>query len=458
MKRLKINLLIIFLIFQSSLWAQEQDVLSLHESRKLALEYNQKIKIANELILENESNINLAFAQFFPLISIGGSYNFYHDIDDMKFDGYFLETANNLEEAEQEIFTGTSNVYFPGIEMKLGNVDYYSGNISFFQPLYHGGKIHKSLKIANLGKEISVFNNHLQESEVLLETDQAYWNLVSVKEKVKLASKYVKMLTALVADLQNAFDLELTTRNELLKAIVQLNQAKLDLFKTKNKEVLSKMSLCQVIGKKLNSNIVVTDTTIVVNNRLVERDFLDKALNQRPELLMLEKDIEISRQEEKIIKADYLPKIDVTGSYNYMSKITDIMHSKKIFMLQGTASLPVFHWKERKHKVAITKYRLRQKELELDRNKDLISLEVQQTCFNLQEAYQQITLANNSMEQAKENVNLTKNSFYEGLANTTELLDAQTFWQQVYSELINSKINYKLKEVEYKKAIGELSR
>lgn len=453
---MKKNILIFLLILQSGFPVIGQEVLSLDESRKLALEYNHRIKIANELISENESNVNFAFAQFFPHISIGGNYNFYHDIDDMKFDGYFLKTANSLKEAEKGIFTGTSDVYFPGMDIKLGDIDYYSGNINFSQPLFHGGKIQTSYKISKLGKDISVFNNHLQKSDVLQETDQAYWHLVSLKEKVKLVSRYVEMLSALVTDLQNTFDLELTTKNELLKAKVQLNQSKLDLFRTKNQEKLSKMSLCQLIGKKLNSNIVLTDTSIVVNNELIENNYLDKALTQRPELLMLEKNVEISRQEKNITKADYLPQIDVTGSYSYISEMIDMIDSQKILMLQGTISMPVFHWRERKHKVSMAKFRLRQKELELDRKKDLVSLEVQQAYFNLQEAYQQIELAKTSMSQANENVNLTKNSFYEGLTNTTELLDAQTFWQQAHSELIDAKINYKLREVSFKKSIGDL--
>ena len=62
------------------------------------------------------------------------------------------------------------------------------------------------------------------------------------------------------------------------------------------------------------------------------------------------------------------------------------------------------------------------------------------------------------MNQANENVELTQNSFYEGLANTTELLDAQAFWQNAHSELIDSKINYKLKEVSFQKSIGELAK
>ncbi|MDM8160504.1 TolC family protein [Labilibaculum sp. K2S] len=436
-------------------FAQEQ--LSLSESRTLALEYNQKIKIADEMIAEKESDVRYVFTQFLPNLKASGSYNYYHDIDDINLPGSFLPTANSLSEAQQGIYSGTSDVYFPGFNLELGDIDYFSSNLTLTQPIYMGGKIRSSYQMTKMGREISIYNRKLQSSDVLLETDQAYWNLVSINEKGKLAEKYVKMLSALVQDLQNAFDLEITTKNELLKAQVQLNQAKLDLFRVQNLMVLSKMSLCQVIGRDLMGDIIATDTTITITQNAIDADYMQKALNQRPELLMLGKQVEISQEQIKNTQADYLPQLGVGASYSYISRIESLIGSSKILAVQANLSVPVFHWQERKHKVASVRFRSKQKELEMDRTRDLISLEVQQSYFKLQEAYQQIELAKVSMDQANENVELTQNSFYEGLANTTELLDAQAFWQRAHGELIDSKINYKLKEIRFLKSIGELA-
>ncbi|RUT77961.1 TolC family protein [Ancylomarina longa] len=433
-----------------------QEILSLKESRKLALEYNQKIKIAEEMIIESKSNVSFAFTQFLPNLKAEGTYNYFHNISDINIPGFFLGTANSVEEARKGIYTGVSDVYFPGFNIALGNVDYYSANLNLSQPIYMGGKIHSIYNITKLGREISIFNRSLQKSDVLLETDQAYWNLVSVKEKVYLAAKYVEMLSALVQDLQNAFDLELTTKNELLKVQVQLNQAKLNLFRSRNAQKLSKMALCQVIGTNLNNNVTASDTIVTIQKSEIKQDYLGKALAQRPELKMLEKQMEINKQKEIESRSDYLPHLGVGASYSYTSDIANLTGNMNLFAVQANLSMPVFHWKERKHSVAAAKSRTRQKALELDRTKDLISLEVQQSYFNLQEAFEQIELARVSLKQASENVKLTKNSFYEGLANTTELLDAQAFWQRAYSELIDSKINYKLKEVGFLKSIGEL--
>lgn len=446
------------LIFLSLILIQAmgQEKLSLKESRKLALEYNQKIKIADQLISENQSNVKFAFTHFLPNLSAAGSYNYYHDIDDISLPGGFLKTASSLAEAQQGNFTGTSDVYMPGFNLEMGNIDYHSANLQLSQPIYMGGKVRSAYSMSKLGSEISIYNKKLQTSDVILETDQAYWNLVSVKEKVSLAKKYVIMLSILVQDLKNAYDLEITTKNELLKAQVQLNQARLDLFRTENGYVLSQMSLCQVIGKDLKSDVIATDTNIQVNKNVVRADYMQKALQNRPELLMQSKQVEISREQVKYAQADYLPQVGVGASYSHMSKINKMIGSSNMLIVQANVAIPIFHWQERKHKMATARFKSKQIELEMDRTEDLISLEVQQNYFRLQEAFQQIELAKISMDQANENVELTKNSFYEGLANTRELLDAQAFWQKAHSELIDSKINYKLSEIEFKKSIGDI--
>ncbi|RUT78974.1 TolC family protein [Ancylomarina longa] len=452
----KISTLILLSLIVLQVLGQEK--LSLKESRKLALEYNQKIKIADYMIAENQSNVKFAFTHFLPNLSAGGSYNYFHDINDINLNGGFLKTASSLAEADIGNFTGDSDVYFPGLNLKMGNIDYYSANVQLAQPIYMGGKIRSAYQMSKLGFEISTYNRKLQSSDVLLETDQAYWNLVSLKEKVSLANKYVEMLSTLVQDLKNAYDLEITTKNELLKAQVQLNQARLDLFRTENGYVLSQMALCQVIGKDLRSEVVATDTSINIGKNQIQTDYLLRAMQNRPELLMQAKQVELSREQVKYARADYLPQMGVGASYSYTSKINSMIGSTKMLAVQANVSVPIFHWQERKHKLAAVRFKSKQIELEMDRTQDLISLEVQQSYFNRQEAFQQIELAKISMDQAKENVELTKNSFYEGLANTRELLDAQAFWQKAHSELIDSKINYKLSEIRFLKSIGELEK
>ncbi len=454
MKTLRIHALLLILLLAFS--ASGQENLSLKESRKLALEYNHAIKIANSLILENKANEKFAFTHFLPNLKGEGSYVRLFDIDDITMAGTFLPTANSMEDALMGKFSGISNVYFPGMKIEMGDLDFYTANINLLQPIYAGGKIRRGYKMAKIGSEMAVLNLKLKKSDIILETDKAYWNLVSVREKVKMADIYVKMLQSVVRDLQNAFDLELVTKNDLLKAKVQLNKAKLGQFKAKNGYVLSRMALCQVIGKPLDTEIIPTDTILAVQVHAASADFKSKALQQRAELQLLSKQVDLSKQQEKFIMGNYMPQLGVGASYGYTSKVKELMKENTGFRLQAKVTMPIFHWNERKHKRSIARAKTAQKELALQQAKDLIGLQVQQAYFRLQEANEQIRLADVTMQQAEENVTIARNSFTEGLISTSELLDAQALWQQAFSDLIDAKINYKLQEVEFKKAIGEL--
>jgi outer membrane protein TolC len=433
-----------------------QETLTLEQSREMALKYNHLIKMAQEGVQESQSIKKAAFTNFLPKLEGSAEYNHMFDVDDINFPGFFLPTAEDEIQGRLGNYNGTSNVYFPGMNVKLGDIKYHTLSLSVMQPLYMGGKIRSGYRMARLGEAISNDNTILQKSEVLLETDQAYWNLVSVKEKVLLAAQYKEMLKALVEDLENAFQLELTTRNEVLKAKVQLNQAELSLLKAENGNQLAMMALCQVIGKDLNEQVKVADSVVVVENNYQLGNHLHKALAQRPELMMLEKQVRLNGEDENMTNADFMPQLAVGAGYNYTGEINDMVDDQGLLAVQASLRIPVFHWKERKHQVAAAKARRRKSELQLERSRDLISLEVKQSYYKLQEAHKQIEMAQIAMNQAQENVRLTQDSFYEGLATTTELLDAQAFWQQAYSELIDAKINFKTSETSFLKSIGEL--
>ncbi len=455
MKTLKIYLLLPLLL--TAVYGNAQESLSLNESRKLALEYNQKIKIASRLILENKAGEKSAFTHFLPNLKGEGNYSRFFNIDDITMEGTFLPTAGSMEDARMGNFSGISNVYFPGINIALGDIDFYTASLTLIQPIYAGGKIRRGYKMAKIGSEMARLNLKLKKSDVILETDKAYWNLVSVREKVKMADIYVKMLKSVVRDLQNAFDLELVTKNDLLKAKVQLNKAELAKFKAENGFVLSRMALCQIIGRPINTEIIPSDTVVEVQQKAAASDFKAKALQQRPELQLLSREVELKKQQEKFTNAGYMPQIGAGVSYGYTSKVKELIGSNTNFSVQAKITVPIFHWNERRHKLTAAREQTAQKELELQQARDLISLQVQQVYFRLQEAGEQIRLADVTMKQAEENVAIARNSFTEGLISTSELLDAQALWQQAFSDLIDAKINYKLQEAAFQKAIGGLA-
>ena len=126
----------------------------------------------------------------------------------------------------------------------------------------------------------------------------------------------------------------------------------------------------------------------------------------------------------------------------------------------GTAMLavqiPILHWGEGFKKVKKAKLELNNAQLELDKNKKLLNLQVQQAIRNVQDSYMMIETATLALKQAEENLRVMRNRYDQSMAPLTDLLDAQSQWQQSYSNYIEAQSQYKIYETEYLRATGNL--
>ena len=120
-------------------------------------------------------------------------------------------------------------------------------------------------------------------------------------------------------------------------------------------------------------------------------------------------------------------------------------------------NIPIWHWNDRKHSVNVVKHKTKALEIQFDETRELISLEVQQSVFKYKESIKMVEMTKISLDQAQENLELTKDSFSEGVSKTTDLLEAQTMWQNAYSDFIEAKTEQKLCETELLKASGQLN-
>ena len=133
------------------------------------------------------------------------------------------------------------------------------GVVSLQQPVFVGGKIVASNKIAKLAIELSKSQYDQKYQEVLVDVDQSYWQIVSIANKLRLAEEYADLLHKLEKDVQVSIDAGLMTEADLLQIRVQVNEADMTRTKARNGLALSKMLLCKQIGQNLNSDIVLQD-------------------------------------------------------------------------------------------------------------------------------------------------------------------------------------------------------
>ena len=496
--------LLLVLLFRPGIYAQKK--LSLEDCQRLAIERNEKLKIAQEQNGAATALRKAAFTQYLPNFSANGSYIrtnkplslFGEDkfLPIIPFNAIDAQTGGINQQAFSDpaiaptflvfdaqgapVFDQSGNpvfkqyVYLPEEEGKLGSKNIFVGQIGFVQPIFTGFKIREINRIAAYAERVAEQNQVYETSELLHKVEASFWQLISLEERQKLAQTYLSLLDNLSNDIQNLYDEGFVTKNDLLKVGVKKNDAQLTLFKVDQGIKLSKMALNQLIGLELDDQIELlpaeADSLIVCN----QQQLYSSARENRPELLMLEQQINIAHSASNIMKSRYMP--DLAASVNYVvSNPNPYQGFEEEFGGDFNAGIvlhvPLFHWGEKNHTLRAARHEERVAELELKEASEMIRLEVAQAFFAWQESLERLKLTKNSLAQAEENLRVNEDNYAEGLINTSDLLEAQTLWQQAASELISARNEQwicvsRLKKVDgslglsfsHEKAIGDLTK
>ncbi|EJW99785.1 outer membrane efflux protein [gut metagenome] len=346
--------------------------------------------------------------------------------------------------------------YFPGFNLKY-KIDWmYTGGVQVEQPIYLGGKIRAAYKMAKLGKEIAQLNETLTATEVILRTEQAYAQVVKAKEMQKVATTYHALLKELQKTVENAHKHGLKPQNDVLKVMVRLNESELSLRKAENALRLASMNLCHLIGKPLHTPIRVSDNLPIVQSQSTASA---ADITNRPEYAILNQQTAIAKQKVRLERSELLPKIGVRASYDYIHGL-DLNDSP--FFDQGgftallNVSVPLFHFGQRIHKVKAAKAQWEQTKLEQENLNEQMMLELTQAANNLEEARLESELAERSLQQAEENMRVSRKQYDVGLETLTDHMETQTLWQQAYETKVHTHFQYYLAHIAYLKATGQL--
>lgn len=484
--------IIIFLVIltQSFVAGQEKYGYSLEDCKRLAKEHNQKIKIAEEQKGTAEELRKATFTEFLPNFSINGTYaRLTKDYQLLKKDmflpvvpytaidattGGLSRTALSnpaiaastfiINPLTGQILTDASGnpvfknySYLPASATKLNFKNVYAGNAGFTQPVFMGGKIIQMNRIARLNEQMSKDNTILAEDEVGYDVEEAYWRVISLNEKVRLADRYRTMLKQLVGDLENYRKEGIITDNDLLKAKVKLSEIELMHLKASNGCELSKMALCQVTGIEYNISVIFSDT-LSFNIGTTETDSLPVFnLSDRPEIRMLNKGVDIADAGVSLMKSRYLPNIALSAGNLVMNPnpyrgFADEFGSD--WTVGVVFNFPIFHFGEKVRTLKAAQHERNVAQLKLEETGELITLQVRQSEFRYKESAKKTELSALSLDQARESLKMASDNFAEGRLRTTDILEAQAEWEKAVSELIDARTEQLLSFSNLKKVKG----
>ena len=377
--------------------------------------------------------------------------------------GLKLEDLQNLGHAEMEKFSGQLN----GIGQSLVDAletdtrHLFAGSIMVVQPVFLGGSIIALNKMADINEEMQDNSAEARRQTTLYNTDKVYWQVVSLKHKQRLAQSYLDLVQKLSSDVNKMIEEGVATRSDGLSVAVKVNEAEMTLQKVNDGLVLSRMLLCQTIGLPINETVILADEdneNIAVVELTPELD-VATAVENRPELKMLEGGVKLSKQVTKILKAGNLPMVGLTGGYAVTnpSLFNGFQRKFQGFWNVGVlVRVPIWNWGDVMYKVRASKGATTIANLELQEAREKIELQVNQNTFRVNEANKKLTMAQSNIARADENLRTANLGFQEGVISPTTVMEAQTAWLQAQSQKIDAEIDVRLSQVDLQKSLGIL--
>lgn len=447
MKKIKIFFVLIAVLCVNQIYAQR--VLTLEESKQLALLNNAKSKNSKLEVEASKQIRKSAFTNFFPNISAGGlMFEAQEGLMEMETHGGNLPIYDgnpaNLKTATQYAYMPASTMSL----MKKGTV----GFVNIVQPVFAGGRIWNGNKLASLGEDASEFKDKLTKDEISLKTEEQYWQLVSLEEKQKTINKYEELLKRLLIQVEDAFNSGLVMKNDVLKVKLKLNEVLLNKSKLENGRKLAAMAFCQHIGIEYDSTIVLHDELSIKD--IPQNYFIDnsEALKKRTEYSLLELSVEAEKLQTKMKLGEYLPQAGIGLSGMYMK--FDESKERTLGLVFGTVYVPISGWWGGSHELEERSIKEEIAENNFKNNSELLLLQIEKTWQDFTDSYKQYLLSEESKTQAEENYKVNDDSYKNGLINISDLLEAQALLQQTRDQLTDAKANCVVKKITYLQVTG----
>ena len=326
--------------------------------------------------------------------------------------------------------------------MKNGTV----AAVTALQPVFAGGQIVNGNRLARVGEDVSRLRLLLAENSTEETAGKYFWQLASLLEKEKTVAAVEELLKEFEKDVKAAVDAGVAMQNDLLQVQLRENETASQKLKVANGIRLVKMLLAQFCGLPDEDFSISYDSSENVRpaspagepEALVAGTIEYKLLGKKVEAARLNHHIEVGR---------HLPTLAVGAGYTYNDLLDKGRHSGMLF---ATLSVPITDWWGGSHAIKRRKIALRQAEDELKDNSALLRIRIQNAWNNVEEAYEQLQLSVRSMEQAEENLRLSREYYKAGTTRMTDLLEAQMLYQKAMDGRTDAFAEYRVKLLEYR--------
>lgn len=475
----------ISLLFAGHARAQEPVTLSLDSCRALAMSNNKELRMADSKRQAAYYERKAAFTKYLPRVSATGAYM--HTSKEISLLSYEqkdklgnlgsniaaqlpaqpggmadgLEGVTGIIKGMAGMLNGVGNSLVDALHTDTRNMG--TVGVMLTQPVYMGGKIAAYNRITRYAEQVAAKQHDLTMQEVIVEVDEAYWQIVALQSKKRLAESYLQLVQKLDNDVQLMIGEGFATKADGLSVKVKVNEAKVSLIQVDNGLALSRMLLCQLCGLDTGTPVTLADENEgkeLADPVPVTAD-IQSAMSLRLELNMLSLSADIHKEKVRLARAEFMPTVALTGGY--LASNPSVFNSfernmKGMWSVGVMVNIPLVTFGERVYKVKAARAEAATAMLKLDETREKVELQVSQNRQKVQEAAERLQTARRSCEEADENLRYATLGLREGVIPVSNVLEAQTAWLKSHSEHVTSIIDLKLANLYLLKSAGMIGK
>ena len=430
--------------------AAAQQTYTLDQLKQLAVENNYNLRSARNAIQQSKEQKSEAFTKYFPTVSAVGA--------GITMNKYLLEADLSLPDGlASQLPPAVSAAWPTNIAFMKNGV---FGSVSAIQPVFMGGQIINGNKLAKAGVEVSEIQLEASEDQVELSTEQYYWQVVSLKEKLLTLNAIHQMLVELEKDVNNRVRVGAVNRNDLLQ--LQLRKGEVESSQLEVEHSLSTLSqlLAQHVGIANESIDVVLPADLVDMGKSGEpaipanlRQDHQSALNATPQYRLLEKNVEVHRLQHRLKVGSNMPKVGVGADYSWNNLMND--GGRGTGTLFAFVQIPISGWWGGSHAIKKQKLALADAREELTDKGQKLVIHMNSSWAAVETSHKKLLIAHNAIIQAEENLRLNKDYYRVGSTKMSDLLLAEQQYQAACDRYTDAYSDMQTKILEYRQATGQ---
>ncbi len=432
-KKLYSALLIILLcVFKTN----AQEVLTIEDAMKIALESNFEIKIAKNNSTISETNVTVGNAGMLPTATASVTDN------------------NSVTNSSQTRQDGTST--------SLNNAKNNSLNygVSLGWTVFDGLKMFAKLDQL---KELQKLGDSELKRTILVKIGQvnsAYYDLVQQQQQLAALDTTIVISKQRLELAQNRFTIGKASKLEVLNAQVDLNSDQVALLRQKESYANSKILLNQYLARDPKIDFKVTDE-VNVDNKLVLADLMDLAQKQNPALESQIISKRIAELQLKQVKADRYPTLRLTSGYNFAESQSSLGFtsetSSRGFNYGFNASMNIFDGFNQHRNEKVAKLQIENSKIAVEQQTSILNTQLSTAFQTYLTNLELIDLEENNEAIAKQNLEITLDKFRIGTITTIDFRTAQLNYVNAKVRYSNAQYEAKLSEIALKELAGNIN-